>query len=81
MGLGIQRKRWQQIQFSSVQSLSRVRLLATPWITARQAYNKLKIQLKDWLEDEVKETSYKMEQKEKEMKSRVISKRTSLATQ
>ena len=25
------------IQFSSVQSLSRVRLLATPWITARQA--------------------------------------------
>lgn len=33
------------------------------------------------LEDEVKETSYKMEQKEKEMKSRVISKRTSLATQ
>ena len=33
------------------------------------------------LEDEVKETSYKMEQKEKEMKSRIISKRTSLATQ
>ena len=33
------------------------------------------------LEDEVKETSYKMEQKEKEMKSRVISKRTSLAAQ
>ena len=25
------------IQFSSVQSLSRVRLFATPWITARQA--------------------------------------------
>lgn len=52
MGLGIQRKRWQQ----------------------------MKIQLKDWLEDEVKENSYKIEQKEKEMK-RVISKRTSLATQ
>ena len=26
------------LQFSSVQSLSRVRLFATPWITARQAY-------------------------------------------
>ena len=26
-----------QVQFSSVQSLSRVRLFATPWITARQA--------------------------------------------
>ena len=26
------------IQFSSVQSLSRVRLFATPWITARQAF-------------------------------------------
>ena len=25
------------VQFSSVQSLSRVRLLATPWIAARQA--------------------------------------------
>ena len=28
---------YQRVQFSSVQSLSRVRLLATPWITARQA--------------------------------------------
>ena len=28
---------FQQVQFSSVQSLSRVRLFATPWITARQA--------------------------------------------
>ena len=28
---------WKSHQFSSVQSLSRVRLLATPWITARQA--------------------------------------------
>ena len=27
----------ERIQFSSVQSLSRVRLFATPWITARQA--------------------------------------------
>ena len=26
------------VQFSSVQSLSRVRLFATPWITARQAF-------------------------------------------
>ena len=29
--------RWITIQFSSVQSLSRVRLFATPWIAARQA--------------------------------------------
>ena len=28
---------WSAVQFSSVQSLSRVRLFATPWITARQA--------------------------------------------
>ena len=28
---------WKAIQFSSVQSLSRVQLSATPWITARQA--------------------------------------------
>ena len=28
---------WKAIQFSSVQSLSRVRLSTTPWITARQA--------------------------------------------
>ena len=28
---------WGQLQFSSVQLLSRVRLFATPWITARQA--------------------------------------------
>ena len=28
---------FRQVQFSSVQSLSRVRLFATPWITARQA--------------------------------------------
>ena len=28
---------WDGIQFSSVQSLSRVRLFATPWIAARQA--------------------------------------------
>ena len=28
---------WMKTQFSSVQSLSRVRLFATPWITARQA--------------------------------------------
>ena len=28
---------WFQIQFSSVHSLSRVRLFMTPWITARQA--------------------------------------------
>ena len=28
---------WQGIQFSSVQSLSHVRLFATPWTTARQA--------------------------------------------
>ena len=29
--------RWATVQFSSVQSLSRVRLFATPWIAARQA--------------------------------------------
>ena len=29
--------RWLHVQFSSVQSLSRVRLFATPWIAARQA--------------------------------------------
>ena len=29
--------RWKWFQFSSVQSLSRVQLFATPWITARQA--------------------------------------------
>ena len=29
---------WKDAQFSSVQSLSRVWLLATPWIAARQAY-------------------------------------------
>ena len=28
---------WSSVQFSSVQSLSRVRLFATPWTTARQA--------------------------------------------
>ena len=28
---------WPRVQFSSVQSLSRVRLFATPWIAARQA--------------------------------------------
>ena len=28
---------WYSVQFSSVQSLSRVRLFATPWIAARQA--------------------------------------------
>ena len=28
---------WHAVQFSSVQSLSRVRLFATPWIAARQA--------------------------------------------
>ena len=28
---------WEAVQFSSVQSLSRVRLFATPWIAARQA--------------------------------------------
>ena len=28
---------WHRVQFSSVQSLSRVRLFATPWIAARQA--------------------------------------------
>ena len=28
---------WRSIRFSSVQSLSRVRLFATPWIAARQA--------------------------------------------
>jgi len=28
---------WQRIQFSSVQSLSRVQLFATPWVAARQA--------------------------------------------
>ena len=28
---------WSQIQFSSVQSLNRIRLFATPWIAARQA--------------------------------------------
>ena len=28
---------WTSVQFSSVQSLSRVRLFATPWIAARQA--------------------------------------------
>ena len=30
-------KRWDTVQFSSVQSLSRVRLFETPWIAARQA--------------------------------------------
>ena len=29
--------KWELLQFSSVQSLSRVRLFATPWIAARQA--------------------------------------------
>ena len=29
---------WHSVQFSSVQSLSRVRLFATPWIAARQAF-------------------------------------------
>ena len=29
--------KWNVLQFSSVQSLSRVRLFATPWIAARQA--------------------------------------------
>ena len=28
---------WEELQFSSVQSFSRVRLFATPWIAARQA--------------------------------------------
>ena len=39
--LGVEKLRpqmsWKAIQFSSVQSLSRVRLSTTPWITARQA--------------------------------------------
>ena len=35
--LSIVRNMWEDI-FSSVQSLSRVRLFATPWIAARQAY-------------------------------------------
>ena len=35
--LSIWPKVWKSVQFSSVQSLSRVQLFATPWITARQA--------------------------------------------
>ena len=31
------KKKWESDQFSSVQSLSRVRLFATPWMAARQA--------------------------------------------
>ena len=33
----IWKRRWVEVHFSSVQSLSRVRLFATPWIAARQA--------------------------------------------
>ena len=33
----LSKKIWQNLQFSSVQSLSRVQLFVTPWITARQA--------------------------------------------
>ena len=33
----VSQKSWTQLQFSSVQSLSHVRLFATPWIAARQA--------------------------------------------
>ena len=33
----VQKKQFSSVQFSSVQSLSRVRLFATPWIAARQA--------------------------------------------
>ena len=33
----IWKRRWVEVRFSSVQSLSRVRLFATPWIAARQA--------------------------------------------
>ena len=35
--LEIAQENWYHIQFSSVQSLSRVRLFATPWIAAHQA--------------------------------------------
>ena len=35
--LSIWPKVWKSVQFSSVQSLSRVQLFATPWIAARQA--------------------------------------------
>ena len=33
----LQKTIWKFLQFSSIQSLSRVRLFATPWITAHQA--------------------------------------------